>query len=136
MAEGLMDYMASKGIDKVSDLIGMALPNLKETDHFDLERQGRAEYDYDACIGCGQCYIVCNDAAGQALEWDSEKRRPKLIEDKCLSCMICSFVCPVPGLIAFKEMPKEWKRKETAIMDPSLEKQLKYQPFEEVDLTR
>jgi len=136
MAEGLRDYMASKGIDKVSDLIGKALPNLQETDHFDLERQGRAEYNYEICVGCGQCYIVCNDAAGQALEWDAEKRRPKLIEDKCLSCMICSFVCPVPGLITFKEMSKDWQRKETAIMDPGLEKELKYQPFEEVDLKR
>jgi hypothetical protein len=50
--------------------------------------------------------------------------------------MICSFVCPVPGLITYKEMPKEWQRKETAIMDPGLEKELKYQPFEKVDLKR
>ncbi len=134
MAEGLRDYMASKGIKKVTDLIGKALPNLQETDHFDLERQGRAEYNYDICIGCGQCYIVCNDAAGQALEWEAEKRRPKLIEDKCLSCMVCSFVCPVPGLITFKEMPKQWQRNETAVMDPSLEKELKYERFKEVDL--
>jgi dihydropyrimidine dehydrogenase (NAD+) subunit PreA len=136
MAEGLRDYMASRGIVKVSDLIGKALPNLQETDHFDLERQGRAEYNYDICVGCGQCYIVCNDAGGQALEWEAEKRRPKLIEDKCLSCMICSFVCPVPDLITFKEMNKGWQRKETAIMDPSLEKELKFQPVEEVDLKR
>jgi len=136
MAEGLRDYMAFKGITRVSELIGKALPNLQETDHFDLERQGRAEYNYDICIGCGQCYIVCNDAAGQALEWDSETRRPKLIEDKCLGCMICSFVCPVPGLISFKEMPREWNRNETVVMDPGLEKELRYQPFEKVDLKR
>jgi dihydropyrimidine dehydrogenase (NAD+) subunit PreA len=134
MIEGLSDYMVSKGITKVSDLVGKALPNLQETDHFDLERQGRVEYNYDICVGCGQCYIVCNDAAGQALEWDGEKRRPKLIEDKCLSCMVCSFVCPVPGLITFKEMPKEWKRKETAIMDPGLEKKLKYEPAKQANL--
>jgi dihydropyrimidine dehydrogenase (NAD+) subunit PreA len=134
MIEGLSDYMVSKGITKVSDLVGKALPNLQETDHFDLERQGRVEYNYDICVGCGQCYIVCNDAAGQALEWDGEKRRPKLIEDKCLSCMVCSFVCPVPGLITFKEMPKEWKRKETAIMDPGLEKVLKYEPAKQANL--
>ncbi len=134
MIEGLSDYMGCKGITKVSDLVGKALPNLQETDRFDLERQGRVEYNYDICVGCGQCYIVCNDAAGQALEWDGEKRRPKLIEDKCLSCMVCSFVCPVPGLITFKEMPKGWKRKETAIMDPGLEKKLKYEPAKQADL--
>ena len=71
----------------------------------------------------------CMDAAGQALEWDSRKRRPQLIEDKCLSCMLCYFVCPVPGLISFKEMPKRWRRRETAVADRQLWRKLKYEPF-------
>jgi len=128
LIEGLSDYMTARGIASVRDLVGKALPNLQETDHFDLNRQGVATYDLDRCIGCGQCLIVCNDAGGQALEWNARKRRPKLIEQKCLSCMICSFVCPVPGLIGFKEMPKGWKRPETAVMDPSLEASLKLAP--------
>ena len=134
MIEGLSDYMAARKIDKVEKLVGAALPNLQETDMFDLERQGITEYDLDICVGCGQCYIVCNDAGGQALEWDAERRRPKLIEDKCLSCMVCSFVCPVPGLIQYKEMPLEWQRRGTAVMDPSLEGKLKYTPYQPVDM--
>ena len=129
MIEGLSDCMAERGIARVSDLVGKALPNLQTTDHFNLNRQGITQYDLDKCIGCGQCLIVCNDAAGQALEWDSEKRRPKLVEDKCLSCMICSFVCPVPGLITYKEMPEDWRRQETQVMDKSLESELKFEPF-------
>ena len=129
MIEGLSDYMASRGIESVSDLIGRALPNLHETDAFELDRQGIAQYDMKKCIGCGQCHIVCRDAAGQALEWDGKKRRPELIEDKCLSCMLCYFVCPVPGLISFKEMPKRWKRRETAVMNRQLWRKLKYEPF-------
>ena len=129
MIEGLTDYMASRGIGKVSGLVGQALPNLYETDAFELDRQGITQYDMKKCIGCGQCYIVCRDAAGQALEWDSKKRRPQLIEDKCLSCMLCYFVCPVPGLISYKEMPKNWKRRETAVMNRQLWRNLKYEPF-------
>ncbi len=129
MIEGLSDYMVERKISRVSDLIGKALPNLYETDHFELDRQGITQYDLDRCIGCGQCLIVCNDAAGQAIEWDSKTRRPHLIEDKCLSCMLCSFVCPVPGLISYKEMPRDWQRRETTVMDPDLEKELKYEPF-------
>ncbi len=72
---------------------------------------------------------MCNDAAGQAIEWDSANRLPRLNEDKCLSCMLCQFVCPVPGLITYKEMPAEWQRQETAVMDKNLENDLKYQPF-------
>ena len=116
MEEGLSDYMISKDISKVSELVGKALPNLHETDKFDLSRQGVAQYDLEKCIGCGQCFIVCTDAGGQALEWDDEKRRPKPIEDKCLSCMVCKFVCPVDGLISYKEMPSSWKRRETVTL--------------------
>ncbi len=132
MIEGLSDCMAERGIARVSDLVGKALPNLQTTDHFNLNRQGITQYDLDKCVGCGQCLIVCNDAAGQALEWDSEKRRPKLVEDKCLSCMICSFVCPVPGMITYKEMPEDWRRQETQVMDKSLESELKFEPFNTV----
>jgi len=129
MIEGLGDYMARKGIARVSQLVGKALPHLHETDHFDLERQGITQYDVDRCIGCGQCYIVCRDAAGQAIEWDGEKRRPVLDEDKCLSCMLCQFVCPVTDLITYKAMPRGWQRNETPVMDPGLEKEIQYEPF-------
>lgn len=114
LVEGLEDYMASKGISKISEIIGRALPNLHETSEFNLKRQGRAEYDLDKCIGCGQCYVACQDAGGQALKWDEEKRKPLLDEDKCLSCMICSFICPVNNTIKYKEMPSTWRRKETS----------------------
>jgi dihydropyrimidine dehydrogenase (NAD+) subunit PreA len=125
MIEGLTDYMESKGIGRAADLIGRALPNLKTTDHFDLSRQGIADYDLDKCVGCGQCFIVCRDAGGQALEWEAKRRRPRLVEEKCLSCMICSFICPVPSLISFREMPKDWKRRETRVMDAEMRGRVK-----------
>jgi dihydropyrimidine dehydrogenase (NAD+) subunit PreA len=126
--EGLTDYLRGRGLSRAQDLIGQALPRLKTTDHFDLARQGVASYDLERCVGCGQCYIVCRDAGGQALEWEAEKRRPKLTEDKCLSCMICSFICPVQGLITHKEMPKGWSRRATAVMDKGLERQVRLPP--------
>jgi dihydropyrimidine dehydrogenase (NAD+) subunit PreA len=129
LIEGLSDYMALKGVGRVSDLVGKALPHLQETDRFDLKRQGIVQYDLDRCIGCGQCHVVCSDAGGQAIEWNPRRRRPKLIEDKCLSCMLCQAVCPVPGLITFKEMPPGWKRRATAVRDMGLEPELKHAPF-------
>lgn len=116
MIEGLSDYMAQKGVSRVADLIGKALPNLHDTGKFDVAKQGVAQYDLDRCVGCGQCYIVCRDAGGEALEWDAAKRRPRQIEDKCLSCMICGFVCPVAGLITFKKKPASWKRRPTVTL--------------------
>ncbi|MBI4801650.1 MAG: NAD-dependent dihydropyrimidine dehydrogenase subunit PreA [Elusimicrobia bacterium] len=104
MCEGLSDFMDAKGFKQVKDIVGKALPNIHETSAFDVSKQGTASYDLERCIGCGQCYIVCRDAGGQALEWDSKKRRPVPDDEKCYSCMICSFVCPVDSLITFKDI--------------------------------
>ena len=49
MIEGLTDFMVERGIDHVSDLVGKALPNLHETEAFDLKRQGIARYVQGQC---------------------------------------------------------------------------------------
>ncbi|MEW5692119.1 MAG: NAD-dependent dihydropyrimidine dehydrogenase subunit PreA [Candidatus Hydrogenedentota bacterium] len=117
MCEGLSDFMDARGFQGVKDIVGLALTNIHETGDFDLQRQGSAFYDLDRCIGCGQCYIVCQDAGGQVLEWDSKKRKPIPDDEKCYSCMICSFVCPVsdPPVITFREI----KNKKPWIPQPS-----------------
>ncbi|MCP5050361.1 MAG: NAD-dependent dihydropyrimidine dehydrogenase subunit PreA [bacterium] len=119
LIEGLSDYMEMRGIERVSDLVGKSLPNLCNPEEIELQRQGVVEYDLDKCIGCGQCLVVCDDAGGQCLTWDHKTRRPHLIEEKCLSCMVCKFVCPVDELITYKEMPAGWVREDVAVMDPN-----------------
>jgi len=121
MIEGLSDYMAQKGIQRIQDLVGKACPNIHETGDFDLTKQGIAQYDLDQCVGCGQCYVVCRDSGGQALQWNEADRRPELNENKCLSCMVCSFTCPVDGLITYKKMPPTYKRNETITLGEGLE---------------
>lgn len=107
MIEGLSDFMDEREIENVSELVGKALPNIHPTDAFDLGRQGVARYDLERCVGCGQCYIICHDAGGQSLKWDAERRRPVPDDDTCVSCMICSFVCPVanPPMISYEHVP-------------------------------
>jgi len=106
MCEGLSDFMNAKGYNKLEDMVGKALVNVHPTDEFDLKVQGAADFDLDRCIGCGQCHIVCQDAGGQCIDWDSKKRRPVQDQDRCLSCMICSFVCPVddPPMITYRQI--------------------------------
>jgi len=93
--EGMSYFLEDHGFASVKDVVGKALPRIVSTDRFDLTRQGRADYDLDRCVGCGQCYVVCQDAGGQCLTWDAKERRPVMDEARCLSCMVCSFACPV-----------------------------------------
>ena len=102
ICEGLSDFMDDKGYKRVDQIVGKALPNTQSTDAFDLTIQGVTDYHLDRCVGCGQCYIVCQDAGGQGLGWDAETRRPIPDDDTCLSCMVCSFVCPVDGVIHYR----------------------------------
>jgi dihydropyrimidine dehydrogenase (NAD+) subunit PreA len=106
LCEGLSDFMDEKGYDHVADIVGKALPHIRPTDAFDLSVQGVADYDLERCVGCGQCFIVCQDAGGQGLRWDDKKRRPIPDDDHCLSCMVCSFICPVsdPPLITYRQV--------------------------------
>ncbi|MBF0410697.1 MAG: NAD-dependent dihydropyrimidine dehydrogenase subunit PreA [Candidatus Riflebacteria bacterium] len=105
MAEGISYWMQDKKIEKLSQVVGKSLKNTVATDAFDLSRQGIAHFDLDKCIGCGQCHIVCQDAGGQGLGWDGEKRRPVPDDDHCLSCMICGMVCPVKDLVSYQYKP-------------------------------
>jgi len=102
ICEGLSDFMDDKGYKRVDQIVGQALPNTQSTDAFDLSIQGVTDYHLERCVGCGQCYIVCQDAGGQGLGWDADTRRPIPDDDTCLSCMVCSFVCPVDGVIHYR----------------------------------
>ncbi len=104
--EGMTYYMEDQNLRSIDQIVGRAVPNIVPTDRFDLSRQGIAQYDLERCIGCGQCYIVCQDAGGQCLSWDRADRRPHIDDRTCLGCMICSFVCPIsnPPLITYKEV--------------------------------
>ncbi len=105
MAEGLSDWMDAKKFKNLQEIVGKSLGKTVPTDAFDLSKQGIAKFDLDKCIGCGQCYIVCQDAGGQGLGWDAKKRRPVPDDDHCLSCMICGMVCPVDALVTYKYKP-------------------------------
>ncbi len=107
MISGLSYFMEEKGINKVEDLVGTALPNIISAEDLDRDFKIIPNIDTETCIGCGRCYVSCYDAAHQAIDWDEETRRP-IINDQCVGCHLCLNVCPVhncitPGEVQFKE---------------------------------
>ncbi|MCC8142288.1 MAG: NAD-dependent dihydropyrimidine dehydrogenase subunit PreA [Lachnospiraceae bacterium] len=107
LISGLSHYMENHGIDRLEDLVGKALPSIIGAEDLDRSFMLLPEFNEDACVGCGRCYISCFDGGHQAIEFDPETRRPKLIEDHCVGCHLCLNVCPVmhcimPGKVVMK----------------------------------
>jgi len=111
MAEGLSDYLDSKGMQSVNELIGKAVPTLQKWEMLDLHFKRIASINYDKCIGCNLCYIACEDGAHQAIALASPnahglgpgrvpgKPIPEIKEHECVGCNLCSLVCPVDECI-------------------------------------
>ena len=74
----------------------------------DLDRDTKVlpVFDHGKCIGCGRCYISCRDGGHQALTFDAESRRPRLVGAKCVGCHLCRLVCPVSAIGVSKRIGK------------------------------
>jgi len=117
MIEGLNDYLDSKGMCSVMELVGKAVPAVQKWEALDLNYQRVARIDYDKCIGCNLCYIACEDGAHQCIDLIPPnglgtgpgrvpgKAVPQVREADCVGCNLCSIVCPVDGCISMVSLP-------------------------------
>lgn len=93
LIEGISAYMRVKNVPHITDLKGAASRTI--VDHKSIERDKIIfpVFDNEKCCGCGRCYISCMDGGHQAISFDRETRRPKLIGSKCVGCHLCRLVC-------------------------------------------
>lgn len=99
MINGLQHFMDERGIDKLDDIIGLAVKNIIPAEELDRTYKIVPKIDDEKCVGCGRCYVSCYDGAHQAIDWDKENRKPTIDEEKCVGCHLCLNVCPVEGCI-------------------------------------
>jgi dihydropyrimidine dehydrogenase (NAD+) subunit PreA len=129
MIEGLSAFLDEKGMSSAMELVGKAVPQFVDWGDLDLNFKVTAEIDPAKCIGCQLCYVACWDGAHQCIDLPSAPaladmvasapvggdgsgapaapawRVPKVRQEDCIGCNLCSLVCPVPGCISMVERP-------------------------------
>ena len=103
LKSGLNYYLADKGVNSLSEIIGLGLDSLSSTTDV-LERDSIIfpKFHREKCIGCGRCVISCNDGGHQAITLD-ENRRPILNGAKCVGCHLCKLVCPQGAIVSSRK---------------------------------
>ena len=104
---GLQRYMAKRNVSQLSDLVGEQVTKFLKPDLLDRETIIYPRFDKDLCIGCGRCEISCSDGGHQAIVFDSQTRRPRLIGTKCVGCHLCRLVCPAGAIGQTKRVSKK-----------------------------
>jgi len=104
MISGLSEFMDSHGLTSVDEIVGRAVPKVKDWKDLNLNFVTKAVIDEDLCIKCGRCYAACEDTSHQAIEM-GEDRTFRVKDDECVACNLCVNVCPVENCITMKELP-------------------------------
>ncbi len=102
---GLSDFMDSKGIQSIDEIVGKAVKQVTDWQYLDLNYIVKAQIDQDSCIKCGRCHVVCEDTSHQAISQEKDGLRHfEVIDEECVGCNLCVSVCPVEDCITLREL--------------------------------
>ena len=104
LCTGLSDWMDEAGYASLDQLVGKAMPNVKDWQHLNLNYIAKAKIDQDLCIKCGRCHIACEDTSHQAITQEVDGQRHfEVIDAECVGCNLCVSVCPIEDCISMEQ---------------------------------
>lgn len=105
LTDGLSNFLDKKGMTRVSDLVGKAVPSVTDWQYLNLNHIEKASINQELCISCGRCHVVCEDVSHQAITHTIDGvRRFEVIEEECVGCNLCVSICPVDGCITMQQL--------------------------------
>jgi dihydropyrimidine dehydrogenase (NAD+) subunit PreA len=105
MIAGLERYMDERGLARIADFQGRAVPNVTDWQFLNLNYVTKARIDQDLCIKCGRCFAACEDTSHQAIGI-GPGRTFEVIDEECVACNLCVDVCPVEACITMERLPE------------------------------
>lgn len=106
LTSGLKEYMKRHEVSSLNDIVGESLTEFVAAGKLDRDTYVLPKFDKTVCIGCGRCAISCADGGHQAINFDTETRKPSLIGKRCVGCHLCMLVCPVGAISPANRIPK------------------------------
>lgn len=103
---GMKAFLKEQGYNSIHQLCGSALKSFVHPDLLDRTTLTYPIVDKNKCIGCGRCFISCEDAGHQAIKFEEHEHRPKLIAKNCVGCHLCLLVCPCGAISSGRRVPK------------------------------
>ena len=104
MADGLANWMRSKGFRTIEDFRGLSVGRVTEWKHLNLNYKIVARIDEAKCIGCDLCHIACWDGAHQCIHLDRVSG-------------------PVDGHVEVHAKPSEIESRESIVVTPVTRKE-------------
>jgi dihydropyrimidine dehydrogenase (NAD+) subunit PreA len=95
---GLQRYLAKRGLTSLEALVGESLPLFLNPDSLNRDTIVYPKFDHELCVGCGRCEVSCSDGGHQAIVFDHDSRRPRLVGTRCVGCHLCRLVCPAGAI--------------------------------------